>query len=326
MARIVLHIGTHGTDATDLQTHLATHAQAFARRGVIYPHFDGTTGGHHGLMAQWNPDLAAHRLPQGTLPALTLLAKRHAGRDVTVVLSSEEFARARAPVRVDFRVLRQALSGFDRIEVLCVLREQWRFVQSVVLEVMKTRVPAKPAHLVEGVLRQDMVAGLWTDYGLLYDHLLTAFAPEEITFLDYETARTCAGGVTRAVLARLGVDAGGMDLAPGSDRPAAPLAAQAAQIIAAPHRAPPWLIDAAAGALGVQFGEEAATCIWSRHEMRTLRDYARTRNAVLARRRATVDPGFAISETDPTLRMICRDDLGSEFWLRVNRWAFAITP
>lgn len=326
MAKVVLHIGTHKTATTTIQDMFSLNAGLLAQHGLIYPHLYPrlpAVTGHHGLVMDWNPLPKHYELPGGSVAALSRIAANHAGSDRTVFLSSEEFSRGRDGARVDFTALRQALSAFDEIEVICVLREQWQFVQSIYLEVSKIQVPPRPPQFVEMVLRDDIVEGLWTDYNKLYDHLLQSFAPEEITLLDFDSCRRAEGGMIGTLLAHLGVplQASDLELIHGghSNTSPQPLPAWAANLITEPHVAPRDFVDTVVTkAFAGQFGPKARGILWSREECRALRDYARDRNERLAARK----PGFALSVTPQREDDIYREDLRADFWLRCNRWTF----
>ena len=326
MAKVVLHIGTHKTATTTLQDMFALNAALLAQHGVIYPKL-GRAAGHHGLVMDWNRLPKVYELPGGSIASLKRIARDHVAEPGTVFLSSEEFSRASPGARVDFAAVREALAPFEAIEVVCVLREQWQFVQSIYLEVSKSRVPPRPPQFVEAVLREDMAEGLWTDYNLLYDHLLASFAPEEISFLDYDACRRAEGGILGHFLARLGVPVAAADLEQvneGRSNTSPPaLPAWAANIVAEPQLAPAWLVEAMAGAFTAQFGEKARGVLWTRDEFATLQAYAAERNGRLAERRAAVQPDFALSASTPGERGIHREDLRADFWMRGNRWTFA---
>lgn len=334
MARVVLHIGTHKTATTTIQDMFAHNAALLAEHGLIYPVLGRATG-HHGLVMDWNHALPpVYALEGGALGTLHQIAADHAGGDHTVFLSSEEFSRGREGGRPDFAAIREALAGFERVEVVCVLREQWQFIQSIYLEVSKGRQPPRPPQVIDTVLLEDMVEGLWTDYNLLYDHLLQSFAPDEITFLDFDQSRTAAGGILGTMLRHLGValQAGDLALVNEGRSNASPgaLPTWAANLIAEPGVAPAWLIEAVTGAFEVQFGAGAASRIWTQAESRTLTGYAARCNARLSERLAPHQPGFVLSSTalaenpDPAGKTsVFRDDLPADFWMRTNRWIFA---
>ncbi len=333
MARVVLHIGTHKTATTTIQDMFAHNAALLAEHGLIYPALGRATG-HHGLVMDWNKGLPpAYALKDGALGTLRHIAKSYADGDQTVFLSSEEFSRGNENGRPDFLAIREALSQLDRIEIVCVLREQWQFIQSIYLEVSKARQPQRPPQTFQTVLAENMLEGLWTDYSLLYDHLLQSFAPDEITFLDFDQIRHAPGGVLGQMLRHLGLRLSVKDLAVvngGRSNPSpGALANWAANIIAEPGVAPFWLIKAVTGAFEVQFGGTRPNCIWTREERRALADYAARCNAQLTQRLALHQPGFMVTCTadaddqmSPGGAGVYREDISTEFWVRTNRWIF----
>lgn len=328
MSRVVLHIGTHKTATTTIQDMFSHNAALLAEHGIIYPRLRPAAG-HHGLVTDWNRTLpSVYAWSAGSLGTLQQIAAKYGSRDKTVFLSSEEFSRGTPQNRPDFTQIRQVLADFDEIAVVCTLREQWQFVQSIYLEVSKSRHPERPPQLLEAVLATNMVDGLWTDYNLLYDRLLEDFAPEEITFLDFDTARKAPGGVIGAMLAYLGTDlaAEALESVHGglSNASPLPLPSWAANIIADPYVAPHWLLKATTGAFEAQFGPEVRSHIWTREEYSMLQDYARRCNDRLSDRRAPWQPDFAISSYPATAvesrsTHIFREDISAEYWTRCSR-------
>ncbi len=325
MARVVLHIGTHKTATTTIQDMFAHNADLLRQHGVIYPRFSHITG-HHGLASDWVGLPPVYTLPLGSLGSFDKLAENYAHTDHTLFLSSEEFSRGAEGRRVDFAAIRERLRGFESVSIICLLREQWQYVQSIFLEISKNQVPPRPAALVENVLRKDMAEGLWTDYSLLYDHLCKAFAPEEITFLDFETCRRHSGGVVGAMLERLGcgLTAATLEVVHDGQSNVSPLSLPtwAASLIAEPERPPKWLIEGTTGAFRAEFGEEGRPCLWTRSEFAALTRYAQERNTQLAERLKAVQPDFSIRQSTLGDKAIYRDDIKGSFWLRCSRWTY----
>jgi hypothetical protein len=255
------------------------------------------------------------------------LGEQHGAGEATVLLSSEEFSRGDAAARVDFAEVRSILGAhFDRVEVVCVLRDQWQFLQSVYLEVSKTRLPGRPGEFVWPAINRGMIEGLWADYTLLYDHLCKGFAPDEITLVDFDTARRHEGGIVGCLLSLTGAD-----LPPDaleavnegvSNRSPQSLPTWAANIIAEPRIAPRWLIDCTTGAFQVEYGADARPCLFTRAEFRRLAEHFGPLNQRLAARVAAAQPDFAITHNAPDARFVFREDINQTFWLRSSRWVF----
>lgn len=206
MAKIIIHVGTHKTAITTIQNVFYHNAELLARKGILYPRI-GTPTGHHGLSADWYRDLPAHlHYEGGSRAAWRDIAARYATGDHTVFLSSETLSVGHPNGAPDYAQNRDILAPFDEVRILCVLREQWQFMQALFLEVNKKTTPPPPAELVRKALAGEYCTGMWTNYLGFYDRLLGAFAPEEIRFLDYETARGSEGGILGAMLRETGAD------------------------------------------------------------------------------------------------------------------------
>ena len=327
MAKVILHIGTHKTATTAIQNAFALNRSVLAQNGLIYPQL-GPYSGHHGLVCDWASHLSpTYDLPGGSRKALAQLNTTYGKGDKTVFLSSEEFSRGTPGYVVDFTEVRDLLSDFDEIEVICVLRPQWQFLQSVLLEVAKVAVTPHPSTLITGAITNGMGGGLWADYNLLYAHLLKAFKPEQITLLDFQTLCSHPGGIITAMLTQLKTnltladlempDGGVANISP------APLPTWAAGVIASTEVAPDWLVQSVIKAFSVEFGPKVNSCLFSREEYNKLAAHFAPLNALLAEKRQPYQPDFAISPVEDPPKMIFRNRLGGEFWLRCSRWVYA---
>lgn len=322
MSKVVLHIGTHKTATTTIQDTFWANAKLLWQHGIVYPH-QGRATGHHGLVFDWGrlPDI--YRLPEGSRGAFASIVANHADSDRTVFLSSEEFSRGDPEGRPDFAEIREILDPFDEIEVICTLRPQWQFLQSLYLELSKKRLPKRPPQMVDPVIAKGMFAGLWIDYGLLLDHLETVFAPEEITFVDFASARSAPGGILGWYLAHLGAGLGVEELAAvnGGTSNVSPvsLASWAANMIADPKPAPPWLLQTATRALLDHYGEDVTPCLFTKFEFRKLSEHFNARNLELTERRRPVQPDFAMSANEPRGLSLFRNEIDARYWTALAR-------
>lgn len=321
MARVVLHIGTHKTASTAIQDTFAANAALLARHGLIYPAL-GTVSGHHGLASDWIPLAPVYRLPQTSREVFRNLARKYAHFEGTLFLSTEEFSRC-DDGGIDLSEIRELLSDFEAIELICLLREQWQFLQSVYLEMSKRRLPPPPPHIVKNGIKTGKVDGLFLDYNLLIDRLERAFSPEEITLLDYGSCKASDGGVIASLLRALGVDVAHeeMKLVNGgqSNVSPMPLASWLANVLAQPKVAPPWLVNRCAALIKSSHGEDVATCIFSRPEFDMLRAHFDPLNEKLARRRQSLQPDFRITSSSPPEPAVFRGGLEAGFWPKTAR-------
>lgn len=323
MAKLVLHIGTHKTGTTALQDAFHANRAVLAEHGIIYPSLGAHTG-HHGLLTDWLALPAPYSLPAGGIGTLSQLIEDVVGTHQTLFLSSEEFSRGGGGGgQVNMAQLRQIADGFDSVQVICFLREQWQFLQSVYLEIARTRVPDRPPVLIEVAQNTDMTDGLWCDYGLLYDHLLTGFAPQEICFYDYDRACGRPGGIIGAVLDAIQAPLGAQDLLPvnggKSNVSARALPVWAGFAIAGGHPANAGLFAASETAFDFEFGPDHESCLFTRAEFTLLARHFAPLNRALQNRLKPTQPDFAISHSVPGPAALYREDVTADLWLRAAR-------
>lgn len=322
MARLILHVGTHKTATTTIQDTLFHNRGRLRQRGVIYPRV-GRSCGQHALVCVWNrlPPHFAIADPAGAWDALV---RRWADTDATVVLSSEEFSRGLPDDRrVNMADLRARLRPFDEVGLVCTLRSQPDFLQSIYLQISRDR-PAPPiAPFLAQAGQSAMASGLWLDYRHLYQHFLSGFAPEEIVLVSYEAARNAPGGVLGAYLSLIqpglslgdleGLDRGDSNVSPN------PLAALMANTLAAPRAAPEWMIARAAEVLARQFGPDNPATLFTPEETLDFQRRFEPANRALEQAVAPYQPGFAMA---PILRKggaVSRADLGAAVWRQFSR-------
>ncbi|SPF81810.1 hypothetical protein [Pseudoprimorskyibacter insulae] len=320
MSKVILHIGTHKTATTTLQDMLWENSALLAEHGVVYPRLNKHTG-HHGLVLNWDGRPKVYELPKGSMGTLEELAAAHAEGNQTLLLSSEEFSRNRSLSEMD--KIRDALSAFDEIEVICVLRTQWQFLQSVYLEVSKSRIPPRPPELVAPIIDSGTIEGLWVDYNGLLDCLEATFKPEQITLMDFDSCRKAEGGIIGSFLRHMGVDltVDQLEVVNEGMSNASPmsLASWAGNILSEPYAAPDWLVAMATEAMRAEFGDKVKPCLFTREEFRALKDHYDTRNEDLRKRRAPYQPDFKLTPATPDGLTLFRNEVPSSFWVRMGR-------
>ncbi len=330
LSKLLLHIGTHKTGTTTIQQKFWLNAPALAERGIVYPRLDANYG-HHGLTAPWSPVEMVDPgflLEGGAPEAFRRLAAEYSRTDRTVFLSSEEFSRSGPNDGVNYRELRDYLSAFDEVRVVCVLRPQWEFMQSVYVELSKVMAPPEPARFILTSRKKGVFAGLWGDYNLLLDRLEEAFGAQNVILLDYEKSSRSPGGIVGAMLNLLGQDPmepAFLDMREGASNVSAPaLACWVANQIAKPDVASDWLVELATEALQAEFGEHLSTCVFTRAEFHGLKRWCEPLNRSLERRRQEVQPDFRLEPFVPTGVNLFREDLTRSFWLRMGRTGFGL--
>jgi len=327
MAKLVLHIGTHKTGTTSLQDQLFQSRESLAAQGIIYPDLSPHSG-HHGYLTDWIHLPKAYELPGGGLNNLRNLANKYRGSDQTVFLSSEEFSRAGGQGgSVDFADLRAIFEGYD-VQVICVLRDQLSFLQSVYLELSRNSLPKRPPEFLADALETGQVDGLWCDYSGLYVGLRSQFAADEIGFVDYAKAMASSGGVLKSVLSLISTEAETL-LSSGekwSNQSPKILPVWAAQVVAGWNIPSPLLVRCAREAFDLEFGTDAEQALFLSTEARNARDRFAAWNShfqtILARDGKT----FELQVPALSDRFLSRADITSGYWIRfARRLHFAAT-
>jgi hypothetical protein len=327
MSRIILHVGTHKTGTTTVQDSMALNRERLAARGLVFP-VAGPNAGQHALVTRWIDLPERYRGRRPALETWRTLAARHAGGDAAVFVSSEEFSRNH-PTRVDMRELAGLVADFDRRTVVCVLRNQLAYLQSIYLQVTRrSRGPTVEA-FVNKALRTHHANGVMLDYGALYDHLLSGFGADEIVFLSFEAAVRDPGGLLGHLLAGVGLPGIADGLAPltsASNVSPEPLASWAANQIATPRVADRGLTAQALAALRETFGAEVRSTIYSRPEVARIAAHFGPLNAAFEARYREVNPDFALAPLALSPDLLYRGQLTApQFWIRFGRRVYSQT-
>ena len=199
MSRVVVHIGTHKTGTSALQNLLFINRDILEKQDFIYPQA-GWGGAHHGLAGNWVDVASEYRVSGGLQPWRQGFAQM-AAQNKTLVLSSEEFSRS-APRRVNMAELRDLLAPFDQIELVCSLRSQARYIQSIYLESLKHGTPMEVGAFIDEAIDSACCDGLFLDFNELHEHLRTGFAEDEIHYLSFEQCQR-AGGSPKCITERV---------------------------------------------------------------------------------------------------------------------------
>ena len=317
MAKVVLHIGTHKTGTTWIQEVMATNTALLAEHGLAYPGI-GHASGHHSLIAEWVKLAKIYWLPEGHIDGWRQIAEAYADTDQTVLLSSEEFTRSNS--RVDFEAIKEELSGFEEIKLVCMVRDQVSHIQSIFLELSKHRAPPGWVMFLRGALERDIASGLFLNYNELYDFLLESFDPEQIVLASYDQVKRAEGGIVQYILDQcdLGIDASILaEPDKGANKSPSPLAGWAAGVVARPDIAASWLPEQAQAALSETQGEKRRTTLYTVEELQQTIAHFKPLNDLLTQRLAehgtdlTIDlPDWSRDDT------VFRDDIKGDFWIK----------
>ncbi len=186
-----LHVGTHKTGTTSLQTALAANERVFAEGGLHVPRAGRVDAwsGHHNLAWELNED-RRFDVTHGTLAdALDEIAQRRAPR---VCLTSEDFEYLHVRPH-GLRLLADGLRGIGYQPVVVVyLRPQADYAESLYAELVKHGLSLSFAAFLNAVIangefrfRHDWCFTF--DYDRLLDDFAAVFGAERIIARRYES-------------------------------------------------------------------------------------------------------------------------------------------
>ncbi len=319
MAKLLLHVGAHKTGTTYLQRMFDRNRARLRAAGLVYPDI-GPNDAHHALAGPWiDVDVPETFYgPEGPDGLWRRLVETYADEDCTVILSAENFSRAR-PRRVDMAELARKLAPFDEVRVVYTLRRQVELVPAVWTQVAKSRkaMPLKP--YIDRVMEERLAYGVPLDHGRVYAHLLQGFAPEQIVLQDYAQARRAPGGILGSFLALTGSDLDPASLSPlprsASNISPDPLAMYMAARISDQAVPPEDMVRRISGVLTAD--GQGPTTLMTRHEYSRIDTMFRRRNAELVERVQPWQPGFAVEEAEAPEGMIFRNDLTQDHWAAI---------
>lgn len=320
MARVILHIGAHKTATTFLQRSFHRNRRFLAAHGIHYPDI-GPNPAHHVLTTPWidNPDFNGFNFGPGGPDGLwSRFVADHADRSGTVFLSGEPFSRL-APQQVDMAALAARLAPFEDVRIVYTARRQSELIQSIWLQTVKSRLSDKLGEFIKRACSLHMVTGVPVDHGLILDHVLSGFAPEQVTILDYEQIRRAPGGVLQVFLDLVGsglkaeaLESVGQSQANISPDPLgmyvygriapkeAPDAGELARIVAA-----------------IKEGHSAPTTVYTRKEFDHIRDVFAPLNAAFEAKVRRCQPDFTLTPEVQEPEFTWRGDLSMTDWARI---------
>ena len=299
MADLVLHIGAHKTGTSYIQRRLFRNRDQLAQKGIFYPDI-GPNPAHHVLTAKWIPNAAfdASLSQTGGIEALwNQVISDHAERDGTLFLSGEPFSRL-APQQVDFAELATMLSRFSSVRIIYVARHQVELIQSIWQEVLKSGHLPNLRAFLKHAIEAGLASGVPVDHAMMLDHLAKGFSKDQITVLDYQTARQHSGGILQALMDAAGLLPDTRDLAEPVENTinsAPPALTQwIATKITAPRPANPKILEAIDALLVTRHGQKKST-IFTPSQIAAIRKGFAERNETFVARVQETQPDFKLT-------------------------------
>lgn len=322
MSKLILHVGTHKTGTTTIQDTFALNRRFLAEKGLIFPQI-GRANGQHSLVMDWISLPEFYHLDTSSEEAWSKLAREHANSDRTVLISTEELSRGNPQMRVDLRKLRDLVSNFDEVKIVCCLRNQVSFLQSIYLQVIKSGAHVPWLSFFEGAVGSKTATGLFLDYNDLRNYFETGFSPEEIRFFSYEHEIKSGHGVIGRLLIECGfsefmdsledLPAGHSNVSPD------PLATWVAAHILGTNSFKPWLVETTREALDDIGKGGRKTTIFTKEEFRKIRDMFDPLNRKFNNHEAMLGIGMEVGAFPEEDNLTFRDALTPAYWVNLSR-------
>lgn len=320
MSRLVIHIGTHKTATTRLQKLFRRNRDLLARHGVIVPQI-GEEDGQHALVGVWNEFL----LPAPDFDpraAWAELANTYAKGPQTVFISSEEFSRMNAR-RVNMAELAELAAPFDDVLLICTLRNQASFLQSIYQQISTSRPPSDWKAFFARMIEIRMADGLTLDYNRFYSHLLTGFKRRQIKLISYDHAIREKDGIIGVYLRELGLAVSLDEMIPVRDADAnispEPLASFVACRLTRPEPPPQNLVNLLQEIIQRKLAPGTRSSLLTRAEVAEMVAVFGPMNDALSNRISPYQPDFSLGPMPGANAALFREDLGEDFWIGLCR-------
>lgn len=320
MSKAIIHIGTHKTATTFIQDTFAKNRNVFAMNDIIYPKI-GEAGGHHTLASEWINMQKQFQTNAGHDKIWKYLIDAYADSDKTLFLTTEEFSRAK-PNCVNMAQLRDRLSAFDEVEIICTLKAQHRFIQSIYLEISKKRIVRPLINILEEAHKTHLVDGLFMNYNKLYEHLRTGFAKNEITFVPFEKVIKQENGILGEFLNIIGYTQG-IETIEQETKPinvsADPLTIWIANTIVTKKPINKNVIGVIQGTLNNHFDIPKKTSLFTQREVDKLAVTFNPLNKDFSAKIADKQPNFELPLITYDSSILHRGNINAGFWRRLIR-------
>ena len=203
--RLILHIGTHKTGTTSIQYWFAHNGASLARQGAYYPDlYAGKNNPGQHFVAHAAAGERKAGAPKGGKRVEALIDRlRHAPGDVAMV-STELFSV------IDPAPIADIFAEFD-CEVLCILRRQDEFLESMYRELVKSSffdgdkddflkavTAGKPLTIFTDNANLTLKGVLPFDYAAMLDRWATLFGSDKVHALAYDDKAAGSDALAKA--------------------------------------------------------------------------------------------------------------------------------
>lgn len=318
MASVVIHIGTHKTGTTYLQNRLAASRKILARHGIVYPDYGPSA--HHALIAHWNNLPHGYRVAGDPDRAWCELARCYSKSDKTLLLSSEEFSRVAAN-RPNFLKIMEYLQDFESVRLVCFLRDQVSYLQSVYTEVSKGMSPPPPPAIVEEAIDTGRFTGVAIDYNQILDVIGSQISIGQLEFHNYHDACAAEGGLWGYFLNLLGLSqiTGRLGQEGRMNQSLPPLTVWVSNMIAAPQLPPPVLQNLVSGAMSRRLPDYAQGVVFNPDEIARLVARFDPANERFLDRVSKANPHLRMPQQSRYVGRLSRRDVNVSVWNEIAR-------
>lgn len=329
MARLFLHVGGHKTGTSHLQALCHKNRDRLAQAGLFYPDI-GPNNAHHALATTWidQPDFPEWFLRANPPDQIwNRLVGTYAERDGTVFLSAENLTRMH-PQIIDYQDLALRLAAFEEVRVIYTMRRQVELVQSLWMQIAKSRRAPTLRSYVERALAKRLGGGVPIDHLSVYQNLTRGFDHAQIILLDYSQISKAPGGIAQVFFDLMDCPVDPTTLTPPtaeeSNPSPDPLALFAAAQIIRDGAPPQALVDFLQPIVHPDL--TVPVTVLARHEYTKLHTRFSLSNDTLARQVQPWQPGFTFDNGTPPDNLVFRDSITPQTWIEIARKLHARAP
>lgn len=184
MRTLYLHIGTHRTATSSIQSFMHANSSALLQRGIFYPY---KVARHNDLFRMI---FSGKREVTDAAADLFKRADKRAGPDASVVLSDEDIS-----MQTDLSRLKD-FNEFFQVKVIFSLRRQDFWLESWFLQNIKWQWNETLSHCTLDAFLARRAEFHWVDYNTYVTHLEQVFGRENVLLYPFEKEQMPDGPVS----------------------------------------------------------------------------------------------------------------------------------
>lgn len=201
MTKILLHIGTHKTGSTAIQSFCYKNSMALIQQGILYPESYTKWGGHHQI--PWHLGVThPYKDEDITFDQIMLYLKQQIAiyQPRQVILSSEDFEFLPLPA---LKRLKETLDDYP-IEILIYLRRQDNYLISEYKQHVRMEVTQFSGTLFDFVLKYDFEPRF--NYKYITDKWSEVFGKNSLIVRPFEKQQLKDGDVVEDFISTINIE------------------------------------------------------------------------------------------------------------------------